>query len=1310
MGREFELEKLRGSDNYHTWQFAVQNLLAFKGLEKTIKTTTVVATSTVAARIICAETDEEKCTKAKSIIILCIETSLFIHVAKGKTALEVWDCLKKMYEDRGLDRKIALLAQLTQPRLEECDGMQEYIDKKVSAANKLLGIGFEVNDEWLGCIILAGLTEAYRPMIMSLESSGKEISADFIISKLVDVQMSKTGEAFAAKGNFKKGKKFKVKKQRKCYVCKSPAHLANSCPQKGTGSGDTEKKPNAKETNGNTQNAFFAHAIDLHKQSAYCAQGIGLLTVCNKNEWYVDSGATSPMSPFAENISRKKESPTTEIRVANNDRLEVKCCGSGEFMFETNRITVNDILHVPEMKVNLLSVYGMVCNGNRIVFDRDGCKIYNKFNVLIASCKPENGIYKLKLKPITQQCMNAEQQETDAMLWHRRFGHLNFQTIQKLRDSVDGVCINNEKRDIIRCKVCPMGKQHRKPFKSSKTLSTSTLQLIHSDLCGPMENKSMGGSRYMLTLTDDFSRKTFVYFLTSKHGNQILDSVKNFANAVENETEGKIKCIRTDNGTEYVTDVLKKFFDDRGYKHELTCTYTPEQNGVAERANRTIVERAKCMLFDADLTLKFWAEACGMAVYLMNRTPRMRLGDKTPEEMWTGKKPNVTYLKIFGSKVMVHVPKEKRTKWLTKSQEMIFVGYDSKKKGYRCYDKKTDKVIVSRDVIFYESLSSTVTFDLGNDEPSVEEEYCSGSESGDEYESLTETIPDREDENQHTDESINEDVTLMGSPDADFKTRARIDDITTPRRGERKRIQVRPFQAYYALLSTEPTTVEEAYESENASEWRRAMYDEILSHGENDTWTLTRLPSNRKAIKAKWVFKLKTNQNDEPMRYKARLVAKGCGQKAGIDYNETFAPVVRNNTIRFLVAYAVQRAMKIFQMDAVTAFLQGELDEEIYMYQPDGFTDGSDRVCKLNKAVYGLKQAGRQWNIKLDGFLISIGFEKSKCDPCVYIMIDLIIAIYVDDFLIFYTDSAKLDEIRKKLHGKFKMKDIGMAKNCLGMNINQGDGFIELDQGRYALEILQKFGMATCKAAVSPSELNQRLSLYTITGDNDIAGRVPYQEVIGSLLYLANATRPDLAYSTSDMSRFNAKHSEEHWIAVKRILRYLRGTPFLKLRFDRGDDSSFHAYCDADWGSEIDDRKSRTGYVLKMSGGAISWHSKKQEIVALSSTEAEYIALSSVAREILWTIQLANEMGIEIKKPIRVYCDNRSAIDLSAVEAYRPRTKHIDIRHHHIREQVKKGTMEFVHVSTEKQTADSLTKAVTGDKTKFCSHGMGLAD
>lgn len=288
------------------------------------------------------------------------------------------------------------------------------------------------------------------------------------------------------------------------------------------------------------------------------------------------------------------------------------------------------------------------------------------------------------------------------------------------------------------------------------------------------------------------------------------------------------------------------------------------------------------------------------------------------------------------------------------------------------------------------------------------------------------------------------------------------------------------------------------------------------------------------------------------------------------------------------------------------------------------------------------------------------------------------------------------------------MKDLGEARSCLGIRIKQHDGCIELDQSNYIQEILVRFGMADCKPVGTPSDTSQKLSVSMVDDSNSLVDKIPYQEAVGSLLHLTQGTRPDIAFAVNDVSRFNAKHSNVHWQAVKRIFRYLKGTLDYKLKYHGQGNVELHAYTDADWASEPDKRRSCSGYVLKMANAAISWCSKRQNIVALSSTEAEYIALSSTVREVIWMRQLATEVENGNNEPTKIWCDNQSAIKLADSEAYRPRTKHIDIRFHHTRSKIDDGTILIDFVPTGEMTADSLTKAVSKEKTIFCATGMGL--
>lgn len=561
----------------------------------------------------------------------------------------------------------------------------------------------------------------------------------------------------------------------------------------------------------------------------------------------------------------------------------------------------------------------------------------------------------------------------------------------------------NDEKNRMSCETCAMGKQARQPFAKSASEAKNLIELIHSDLCGPMETQSIGGAKYILTFVDEYSKKVFVYFL--KHKSDVLGKFIEFKVMIECQTERRVKIMRTDNGGEYVNEEFGAFFRANGIIHQLTCPYTPQQNGTAERYNRTIIEKAKCMLFDAKLPKTYWAEAVHMAVYLINRSLSTASSKQTPEELWSGNPVDVSNIRIFGTPVMVHVPKLKRKKLDPKSEKMIFVGFDDSTKGYRCINTSNRKLTISRDVIFLETDSpDCFTIDVENDVDPKNIELDSDSENDPNEEQTPINASPINDSTAASDSSTDvfEDTNEHAS-DPDYNPEETIPNtMNTPVTTRSRSVRNHQFQFNHLALFTEPSTDTEAINGEDSQHWNKAMQEEIESHKVNGTWTLVELPVGRKAIRNKWVFKIKRDDDGNVIRYKARLVAKGCSQKAGLDYNETFSPVVRYTTIRFLLALAVKNNFRIHQMDAVTAFLQGDLEEEIFMMQPEHFDDGTSKVCKLNRSIYGLKQAGRQWNFKLDAALKKFGLIKSQTDPCIYYTKDkrLIIAIYVDDFLI----------------------------------------------------------------------------------------------------------------------------------------------------------------------------------------------------------------------------------------------------------------------------------------------------------------------
>lgn len=383
-----------------------------------------------------------------------------------------------------------------------------------------------------------------------------------------------------------------------------------------------------------------------------------------------------------------------------------------------------------------------------------------------------------------------------------------------------------------------------------------------------------------------------------------------------------------------------------------------------------------------------------------------------------------------------------------------------------------------------------------------------------------------------------------------------------------------------------------------------------------------------------------------------------------------------------------------------------------YVEPPSCIKIAKGKVLKLKKALYGLKQASMVWNHKLDAALLTYGLRRSKLDPCIYYHINgermTFLALYVDDMLLFSNDEKYQGELKSKLMSDFKMKFLGKAKQCLGMRITRNDGNIYLDQENYIDGMLRRYNMENCNPISTPMDMNQKLCK-EVKIDKSMEN-VPYQQAIGSLLFAAQCTRPDICQAVNYLSRFNNNPNQSHWKAVKRVFRYLKGTRAIKLKFTATGNKDIITYSDSDWANDVEERRSVTGYVNILQEAAISWNSKRQPTVALSTTEAEYMALSASTQEVVWLRELSNEldMSFNINHPTKIFCDNQSAVHLASNDAYHPRSKHIDIRHHFVREKKKQNTVEFCGVSTDMMLADFFTKPVCLEKHKyFCKH-IGL--
>ena len=520
------------------------------------------------------------------------------------------------------------------------------------------------------------------------------------------------------------------------------------------------------------------------------------------------------------------------------------------------------------------------------------------------------------------------------------------------------------------------------------------------------------------------------------------------------------------------------------------------------------------------------------------------------------------------------------------------------------------------------------------------------------------------------------------------------------RRGERER-----------KLPEIPTSYGELKNRDDCDQWLRAVNEELKSMETNGVWTLTACPDGVRKLKSKWVFRIKEDENGQAVRCKARLVAKGYQQRAGIDYEETYAPVAKLPTVRTVLAVGVQYGFHFHQMDVKTAFLHGKLKEEIYMAVPEGVDARPGTVCRLMKSLYGLKQSPRFWNDRFNQQIVKMGFERSRHDYCLYVKCteddELYIILYVDDLLIVGRKIESISELKKKLSRTFSMTDCGEARYFLGikLDLNRNTGTLRLSQKAHVEKILRRFRMTDCNSTKTPMEKKLVLRREGKPYDG------PYREMLGSLMYLMLCVRPDICFPVGYMGRFQHKPTDEHFQSLKRIIKYLKGTSDVTLDFKKNTKASpLIGYADADWATDTEDRKSVSGYIFQVFGCTVSWSSKKQSTVATSSSEAEYVALSAAATEALWLSGILEDLKMkDPKAPVELREDNQGCIGM-ARNPETKRSKHIDIKHHFIRDHVAAGHLTIEHVPTQDQLTDLMTKPLDVTHFNQLRSKLGLSD
>jgi hypothetical protein len=1119
-------------------------------------------------------------------------------------------------------------------------------------------------------------------------------------------------------------------------------------------------------------------------------------------EWCLDSGATSHLCNNRKLFLNIHTIRPLSVDTASGQKFHVTEIGDIHCYlrsYDDSRepdvaVVLRDVLFVPRLPINLISI-ARLANANLTVEFQQKFAFISYKSMRITTAARAGNLYVLEtvpLVPTTALTVGSKIIPTARNLhvWHLRLNHVSYETIKWMSNlgMVSGLSPDNitQNEETTVCISCPFGKQTRAKFNQSQTTYDQVGQLIHSDFLGPFE-RSVSGKTYVLSWIDEYSKYAVLDFTSDRSSATAIKSFDAYIRLLGQQTNKKIMRLRTDNDGAYTSKGFQQLLSDNGVIHETTIPHTPEQNGVAERFNRTIQESTLILRHQANFPKSMWAETMSHAVYVYNRVWHSAIRDIPYIRFWKSK-PSLSLIRIFGCRCWGLIPKSIRRKGDYRSMEGQYIGVVPGSKGFKVWNIQTKKSSQFRDVIFdekgvIEQLSLPENSQTQNQDsytqdvvPTIKPALIPNSDtsdSDDEYSSATSSHSNRRDHHSHQHDNAPVDITFANQPlsplpestsqelpaqneevekaqpDAYEGTEAPNDfergvwlDPTNETYGRGKRHSAHlgsnsEFLAYaqgnytlgsytggFLVLSPdEPANLREAMGSRYAREWKEGMDKEYRSHIEEGTWKLVPRPKGKNVVRSRWTYRLKMDSSGKVVGHKSRLVAQGFSQIYGIDFNETYAPTARAQTIRFLLAFAAKHDYEVIQIDVKTAFLNGILEEEVYMEQPEGYrVAGKENwVCHLIKSIYGLHQSARVWFETLSSALATQNLTPAKADEALFYRKEAdneisACSFHVDDGLFIGKDLAQVRSTIDHLAQHFEIKYIGPPKFLLGIKIdrNRENKTISLSQPSYIETIAKRFKITESgKRVGNPMDPRQKLVRNQDPVDPSMIN-IPYTSAIGSLNYAAISTRPDIAFAVNRLAQFVSSPTTAHWIAVEQIFKYLLDTKHYGITFGNTTKSdgfcdNLVGYTDADFAGDLDDRKSTSGWIYRYYGGPVSWASRKQRLVTRSSFESELVSASQASAEGVWLLRLAKDLNEETGQ-LPLFTDNRSCVAFTERHITHDKTKHIDVHYFYVRDLVEKNIIKVYHIAGTDNPADILTKPLPPYKHKRMCSILGISD
>ncbi|RVX02692.1 Retrovirus-related Pol polyprotein from transposon RE2 [Vitis vinifera] len=880
--------------------------------------------------------------------------------------------------------------------------------------------------------------------------------------------------------------------------------------------------------------------------------------------WILDSGASDHLSgnkDLFSSITTTSDLPT--VTLANGSQTVAKGIG---LALPLPSLPLTSVLYTPECPFNLISISKITRTLNcSITFSDKFVTLQDRSTgKTIGIGRESQGLYHLTSDSSPAVCIS-----TDApLLIHNRLGHPSLSKFQKMVPRFSTL-------SSLPCESCQLGKHTRVSFpKRLNNRAKSPFELVHTDVWGPCRTASTLGFQYFVTFIDDYSRCTWLFLM--KNRAELFSIFQKFYTEIQTQFNISIRVLRSDNAREYFSAQFTSFMSHHGILHQSSCAHTPQQNGVAERKNRHLVETARTLLLHSHVPFRFWGDAVLTACYLINRMPSSVLHDQIPHSLLFPDQP-LYFLppRVFGCTCFVHILTPGQDKLSAKAMKCLFLGYSRLQKGYRCYSLETHRYFISADVTFFE------------DSPF----FSTTSESL----PVSEVLP----------------IPIVSPPDAmpprPLQVYHRRPRVVAPlpflRHLLTHFLSLRlHLPRLCLLLMTYPLLFGKAGDRQW---WMKWLLCTLMALG-----NLVVLPSGKSTVGCRWVYAVKVGPDGQVDRLKARLVAKGYTQVYGSDYGDTFSPVAKIASVRLLLSMAAMCSWPLYQLDIKNAFLHGDLARKFI------------------------------WSNLL----------------CIYLV------VYVDDIVITGSDQDGIQKLKQHLFTHFQTKDLGKLKYFLGIEIAQSSSGVVLSQRKTGEPL----------------------------GD---PGR--YRRLVGKLNYLT-ITRPDISFPVSVVSQFLQSPCDSHWDAVIRILRYIKSTPGQGVLYENRGHTQVVGYTDADWAGSPTDRRSTSGYCVFIGGNLISWKSKKQDVVARSSAEAEYRAMALATCELIWLRHLLQELRFGKDEQMKLICDNQAALHIASNPVFHERTKHIEVDCHFIREKIASGCVATSFVNSNDQLADIFTKSLRG--------------